>query len=90
MKSTQFSPVDIPAMEPQPEPSLPQEEKTSDLRPIARETKFRGETESTPEVKDDEQKVIDEIKNDEQINTLVKKIRGRIVSIENIEGGDNE
>ena len=36
-----------------------------------------------------EQKVINELKNDEKINGLLKKIKGRIVSIENIEGGEN-
>jgi DNA polymerase-3 subunit gamma/tau len=34
-----------------------------------------------------EQEVINELKKDEKINSLLKKIKGRIVSIENIEGG---
>jgi DNA polymerase-3 subunit gamma/tau len=36
-----------------------------------------------------EQDVINELKNDEKIGGLIKKIKGRIVSIENIEGGEN-
>ncbi len=36
-----------------------------------------------------EQEVINELKKDEKINSLLKKIKGRIVSIENIEGGED-
>ncbi|MCK4835194.1 MAG: DNA polymerase III subunit gamma/tau [Candidatus Aminicenantes bacterium] len=37
----------------------------------------------------DEQKVIDELKKDEKINSLIKKIKGRIISIDIIKGGEN-
>jgi len=36
-----------------------------------------------------EQDVINELKNDEKIDGLIKRIKGRIVSIENIEGEEN-
>ncbi len=36
-----------------------------------------------------EQEVINELKKDEKINSLLKKIKGRIISIENIEGGED-
>jgi DNA polymerase-3 subunit gamma/tau len=90
LKSSQFAPADLPVMEPQPETLKREPGEPDESRHISRERKPRDHHDADSEKKDEEKKAIEDIKNDEHINTLVKKIRGRIVSIENMEGGEND
>lgn len=67
---------------------MPPEPPVSESRSDQSDDGRRGVQEAEKE-KREEQKVIEEIKNDEKINSLIKKIKGRIISIDSVKGGDN-
>jgi DNA polymerase-3 subunit gamma/tau len=76
-----------PAHKPQTAPEI---DKPQERGPVALDSPKMDEPpqRSSSENKT-EKATIDKIKKDEKIGSLIKKIKGKIISIENIEGGEN-